>query len=423
MLFLFATTTSVILISAAVIQLIVARYFLRQFAGKQVVRLPADSQSGVAVLMCVRGCDPSLRLALISVLRQEFAHYEVHVVVDHRSDAAWEVVHEVKREFDDQNRLSIHELKAPRDSCGLKCSSLLQGLEQISDATRFLVLLDSDVETHPTWIAELIGPLEHDPTIGLVTGNQWFEPPGGSTWGALVRSSWNAGALVPTVIFGNPWAGTFAMRMRDVRAAELPLIWQKSVVDDGPLRSVMQKLGLKIHFAPSLIMINHENCTFGYVNRWVTRMLTWSRIYEPTFFLSVVHAVFSNVAMFAVLAALIAGLIGGDFRSASIAGGGLLISGLLSVFAYVVVRSAVSQSCGLRNEQLPPMGAIRFIKLLLTVPIAQLIYGVSCLRCLVSQRVQWREITYELTGNSSVKMLDYRPFVQTKEQVRSNVSI
>lgn len=425
MLFWILITAAVVLVAAATVQWMIARLFERHFL-RQMEQQPtiADSISErVAVLLCVRGCDPSLRSSLISVLNQQHPNFEVHVVVDHRTDAAWELVHEVQRDHDSQRRMTIHELNSPSTTCGLKCSSLVQGLSSVSESVKYLVLLDSDVETHSTWIQELINPLATDETIGLVTGNQWFEPPAGSTVGALVRSSWNAGALVPTMFYKNPWAGTFAMRMEDVRQSNLTSVWKNSVVDDGPLRRVINSLNKRIHFAPSLIMINRENCTFGYSQRWVTRMLTWSRLYEPTFGLTILHSLFSNTVMVATMIGLLIGFWSSNFLLATLTLASLLVSGFLSVAAYLTVRRIVQLSCGLRRESLPPLGAVRFSKLLLMVPVVQLVFGWACLRAVLARQVRWREITYLLHGRSLVRMQEYRPYQGSKSSTETNVSI
>jgi hypothetical protein len=418
-----AFSFAVMIVLAAVVQLLVAAYFRRLISRRQIVSMPLEKQQSVAVMLCVRGCDPSLRHALIGILNQEFVSYQVHLVVDHRSDAAWDVVQEIKREHDLNDILKIHEMQGALETCGLKCNALLQGLKELPDNTKYLALMDADVRPHASWLAELTGPLERDPEIGLVTGNQWFEPPEGSNWGSLVRSMWNAGALVPTAIFQNPWAGTLAMRIDDLHRSDLPHVWQHSVVDDGPLRQVMKKLGLKIYFAPSLIMINREKCTFSYVNRWVTRMLTWSRLYESTFFLSVIHSIFSNTVMVACRLLLVAALLTANVWAMACTTMALVASGLLSVAAYSIVRSTVGRSARIRGESLPPIGLPRIGKLTLTVAVAQLIYLVSCLRAIFSQEVQWREITYELMGKTQVKRMNYQPIEQTAEEVGSNQSL
>ena len=106
-----AFSLSVLIVLAALIQLLVAIFFRRRVSCDEVVTMALESQHSVAVLLCVRGCDPSLRSAIIGILNQEFVSYQVHLVVDHRSDAAWDVVQEIKCEHDLNDILKIHEMK------------------------------------------------------------------------------------------------------------------------------------------------------------------------------------------------------------------------------------------------------------------------------------------------------------------------
>ena len=293
---------------------------------------------------------------------------------------------------------------------------------QIDRETKFLVLIDADVTPHSSWLGQLIAPLSNK-KIGVVTGNQWFEPVI-STPGAIVRSLWNAGALVPTALLSNPWAGTFAMRMEDVRRAKLQKIWRKSIVDDGPIRQALQPLGLSIYFSPSLIRVNRERCTFRYVNRYVSRMLTWSRMYESTFINTLVHAVITSGVITASAILMMVALFRGEHQAAWTLGLGLLGGSLVTTLAYFVVRSAVSYSIGLRGERLDRMRLGRTVSLFLFTPVAQIIYGISCFRAALTQRIQWRQITYEIHGNDRVKMVRYRPWVaEEPEKIQSEVSL
>lgn len=406
----------------AFVQLALAIYFywmVRQGTNRDQI---GEASGRASVFMSVRGCDPTLRSSLEAILHQDYPDYDVHVVVDHRGDSAWTVVHEVQERFDHFHRLTIHEMRQPVDTCGLKCNALVQALEHFDPETEYLILMDADVTPHETWLSEVTGPLL-DPKIGVVTGNQWFEPNEQSPVGSLLRSLWNAGAIVPTAIFNNPWAGTFAMRMKDVEAANLAEVWRRSVVDDGPIRHAIAPLGLKIKFQPSLIMINREECTFDYVNHYTTRMLTWSKLYEKTFVNTVVHALLTNVVMFAALFTLLTAMLAGRPVVATIALCSILILSLVSALGYVIVRAGVDCSCRKRGEPLPPMSLNQLARYTALIPITLCVYGFSCFRAIVSQQVRWREITYEVKNKSQVRMLQYSPLLVEPEQAQSKVSL
>jgi hypothetical protein len=284
------------------------------------------------------------------------------------------------------------------------------------------VLIDADVTPFPSWLATAVAPLA-DPGIGCVTGNQWFEPGPDATLGTWLRSLWNAGALVPTAMNQNPWAGTCAMRMVDVHRAGLPELWRHSAVDDGPIQGALGKLGLRVRFVPSLIMMNRENCTADYVSRYITRMLTWSRLYEPTFKNTLVHSLTTGGLLLLIASVGIWSTMAGQWLIFTAVLAGAAISNLLLVLAYGLVRRAVRELADKRSETMSKLGALAMWKVFLLLPIAQFLYVVSCLRALVIRRVEWRQITYEIQNGGRVKMLAYQPMMQEGKAEKSKWSI
>jgi cellulose synthase/poly-beta-1,6-N-acetylglucosamine synthase-like glycosyltransferase len=408
-----AIVLSILLVCAALVHCVIVFYFRTMVMLGSQPDLGAHDHGLASVILSVRGCDPGLRMTLIQLLSQDYDNFEIHLIVDHRSDRAWQLVHEVKREFDVNGRLTIHEMTRPLKTCGLKCSALLQGLDNIHPNSKYLVLIDADVVPPATWLRQLIAPLS-DRKIGVVTGNQWFEPADNSV-GSLLRSLRYAGALVPTAIYSNPWAGTFAMRMRDVRRARLPKIWRKSIVDDGPIRQALKPLGLQIHFAPALIMVNRERCTLKFVCEYVARTLTWSKMYEPTFLNTIVHCVAVVGLLILAMASFVVAVGLGAWQAALVLAAGLIVSSLLNLASYFLVRGTVSISSNLEGRGFTVARRGRFLKLLFLTPVACLIYGYSCFRAARNQQICWRQITYELRGKSEVKMLRYHPWISDEQ--------
>ncbi len=405
----FTFVVAVTIVGGAIFQAAICGAFLIVLRRQKRFELPIEEQHATAVLICVRGCDPTLQETIRAVLDQNFDDYRVHVVVDHRTDDAWDLLHSLKDEYDLERRLEIHEMPSPRSDCGLKCQALVCGLSKLAAGTQYLALLDADVRPHQNWLKELTGPLV-DPSIGVSTGNQWFEPATPASSGGLTRSLWNAGALVPTVFFQNPWAGSLAMRMDDVRKSDLESIWRRSLVDDGPIRDAIRKIGLKVHFSPSILMMNRERATLPFVRRWIGRMLTWSRLYERTFFATVIHASISSAILLLTFGALIANAITTDVNGTLISAGALILSGTFSLLGWWLIRTGAAYSCSLQGQSIAPISGLSWIRMLLLISVAQFFYALGCMQAIFSKQVRWREITYDVGNRSDFQMLDYQPF-------------
>jgi len=435
---IFSLLMSVVLVGAALVQLAFALLFRHHFPSRPVHRYqPSNQQShpqsdlagsgvtqpAVAVLISLRGCDPSLRDCLRGLLNQNYPDFEIYVIVDDQPDSATDWIGDLQREVAPQVPLHIHSLDVRIDRCSLKCNALLNGWEQISAADRYqyLLLLDADVTPPVNWIRDLIGPLEADSQIGLVSGAQWFEPSAGCSWGALVRSTWNAGALVPTVVFHNPWAGSLAMRVADVRRGEIPAAWQTSIVDDGPLGDCYNRLGLQRHFAPSLIMVNQENCSFAFARQWMTRMLLWSRLYERNYFLSVLHSLFSTTTMTVLFAVLVWSIVQQQWLIASFTAVGLITSGILSVAALLAVRQVVVISQRYQGLSLPALSAAQLFWLFWAVPITQWMYLDACLRALFAKKIRWRGVDYQVEAKDNVRIIRIAPL--DSHSVKNKLSV
>ncbi len=380
-----------------------------------------EFQPRATVIMSIRGCDPSLENNLIKLLQQDYQNYDIVAVIDHQSDAAWSRVHHIQSEFDTRHQLKIIELRQPLDSCSLKCSALLQAFDQLDPQTEIMVLMDADVTPHEQWLIQAVSPLA-DPKVGVVTGNQWFEPKDDSV-GSLLRSIWNAGALVPTAMLANPWAGTCAMRVNDVVRAGLPQIWQQSIVDDGPIRRAMQPLGLHVVFNPELIMVNREKCTQAYVHRYVARILTWSRFYEKTYVTTFIHMLLLVGSSLATMFLALWALVQMQWGIVLIAAAAFVINAVLNFAGYQMVRSSIARIERRREHVLEPLPSNRIWNLVLMIPYCQLCYGVWTVKSALTRRVNWRQITYEVKAHDQVRMIRYRPHRIDAEAATSNVSL
>jgi len=372
--------------------------------------LPDDHQHSTWILMSVRGADPTLSAAVKSLLNQDFREYRVCFVVDNEDDPAADVIRDVISQKD-AKRVVIRHLENPLQHCTLKCSAIAEGVEYIFEAdpnVAYVVMVDADSRPPANMMATLTGALHADPKTGLASGNQWFEPDAPSSAGAIVRSMWYAGGLFFSMLFNNPWAGAYAMRASDIRKTGLIEVWRESAVDDGPLKRLTAEHGLACVSLPSMIMVNRESCTLSYTTRWMTRILTWSRIHEPTFWLTAFQMCFATSLIVAIFGTLFWSIYSGNSTLAIWTAVSIVASGIMSVLAWTTVRRSVLDNSESASD-LKAVSLPRSFAALLLVAVAQGVYAIACIKAIFAPSVCWRGINYSVS-RKGVSLQKYVPF-------------
>ncbi len=401
-------------------------------------------EPSVVVVLCLRGNDPFLRKTIEGLSQQVYGDYRILAVIDHHTDPAWQVVQSAKSELGLSDcQLEIQELQNKSEICGLKCSALIQAIDSLrstDDYREVIVTIDADAVPGPHWLQRLVAPL-CDPMIGATTSNQWFQPTG-LNFGSWVRSVWHAGAIVPTAILANPWAGTFAMRQKDIIDSGLIDAWGRSIIDDGPVRECLARLKKGIRFIPENLIINREDCSLGFCFSYVTRMLTWSRLFESTFWITFTHMV-TIVSMHAVI--LSWAVIALAFNTSWCLGLGqgllswpaawcsfLILFGAQWLGYYIVKTTVIGQTVqahtdeqavsilggrpGAPGRNLTPnnfmVTLIEALIVFAAVPFALAAYGFGATMAIFNDKVKWRKIHYQVRGSDNVQMLDYQPFAR-----------
>ncbi|MEZ6095321.1 MAG: glycosyltransferase family 2 protein [Pirellulaceae bacterium] len=396
----------------------VFRHWLRgqdeRLAGMETVPSAVKFTPTVAVILSVRGMDPFLGRTIEALLNQSYDAFHIHVIVDGVLEPVQAICRSSKK---GASNITWHQLESPSLSCGLKCSALLQVLGTLDKTIEVIALIDADVVPHETWLADLIRPLS-DERVGAVTGtmvrasastniSQWM--------GSAIRALWNAGSIVPTSMVKNPWAGTLAIRRTDLDSANLQELWSKSIVDDGPIKKSMHGIGQRVEFVPSLIAINRETCSISFVVQYVTRMLTWSRWYEASFWNTAVHAAFMLIA-WAILGLAISFAVWGGRYGESLILVGALATGILEyISAFYIVRNSIHRM--LRRQSLSVNGFLRHSIFRVSaaaflIVLTQVVFFTGVIRALCSRRIRWRGIEYEVRGPYQVTMTGYRPHAE-----------
>ena len=359
-----------------------------------------------AVLLSLRGADPTLPSCLRRLLRQDYPNYELFVCVDSQSDPAWDVVQSSIRESQADN-VHVSSLRNRLSSCSLKCSSLVQLAGELDDSHEVIVLADADLESHNTWLRELVAPLA-DPKIGATFGNRWFLPTKGC-FGSLVRQLWNAPGLIVMHVIEIPWAGSLAIRSEVFRRGGLRFRWSQSIVDDGPVRTAVKEQNLKLRFVPTVTMANREECGLGSAYNFIRRQMTWTRTYVPLWWTALLtYSVFCvGTWTVAVLLAVVCAFQGLS-EAALHFGAGAAWLGLLSSASWLILDISARRIIREQGESAPTVWSSQLIRLPIAMLVAAWVHVWGAVAATVRRRVTWRGVTYEIRGPSNVQLVDDR---------------
>ncbi|WP_315790659.1 glycosyltransferase family 2 protein [Fischerella sp. JS2] len=373
-----------------------------------------------AVILSLRGADPFLTNCVQALLHQNYPQYNLHIVVDSQQDPAWNIVNKTIQQAR-AIHVQVNPLIARHNTCSLKGSALVQAIEALDDSYQVVAFIDADVIAHPNWLRELVTPLM-DEEIGATTGNRWYMPQT-RQWGSLVRYLWNTVAVIFMCIHQAPWGGSMAMRLSVLRQSGLLEIWKQSVSVDVPIYKALQAMGLNVKFVPTVMMPNREECNLARCLRFITRQLLVTRLYNPQWPLVVAQVFASTSAVLLTIALLLIALISGNMGTAISITGGFVCYILAMAVQLVLVEQVVQRVIRARGESTTRFSALMMVKILVTIPLTQLVYAVTVVSAILIQKVEWRGISYQIKGPWNIRLIEYQPYQLSSQSVGNNVSL
>jgi GT2 family glycosyltransferase len=399
-----AIVLAAMLLGLMIVQSFLVWGFVRALRNFDVPLIEDEVAPKASVILCLRGTDPFLKDCLRGVLNQDYPDYQVRIVVDSSSDPAHLVLNEVLAEMRPEN-VRIENLINPSSRCSLKCSSLRQVVDNLEPGCEIVAQLDADTIAHSTWLRELATALQGD-DVGAATGNRWFMPQTVSI-GSLVRYTWNAAAIVQMYWYKIAWGGTLAVKARILRESDLAELWSRAFCEDTMLHAQLKKLGMRVKFVPSLVMINRENTSLGGFFRWVSRQLMTAKLYHPAWPAVLVHGVVSTLAPLGAIALLVAATAAGKSVAVSIVAMALAayaVSMLLALWSMCLSVRILVVNRGEPGRWLKPAD---MIKCAAVMPLTQIVYPVALATATLAKSSNWRGIHYEIKGPWQIRMKEY----------------
>ena len=365
-----------------------------------------DTLPKAAVILALRGPDPRLCDTLRALMAQDYPDFLIQVVVDSDQDP---VLNEVLQAQATSGRIHVSVLRKPGNNCSLKCSSLIQAVNDLQPDVEIVAFIDGDVVPHSGWLSELVGPIANG-RADVTGGNRWYLPLD-AAWGSFVRYFWNSRFMREMWAQGAPWAGTMAMKRATVDQIGLLDAWSTAMSVDATLHRCLNAHHQKFKLVGSLIMTNRESISLSQFHNWVTRQMAVIR-YTAS---HTVRSVQVNVAIMLLIHLLAICTAVGAFACGEFQPGCLAVLILFSYWITLGLGAAVHEynvcaSLRKRGEDtrwITPLKALLwFPGIILTHWV--LIYGI--LKSLRMTAVNWRGISYQLLSNGRVRMENYHPF-------------
>jgi hypothetical protein len=402
-----ALTCTAFLALSSLVQLIWARRFTALYSPRPAATVSDDHLPRAAVVLSLRGADPSLAGCLDGLLHLDYPRYDVRIVIDSREDPAWDLVQRVVAESGAGN-VEIQALEHRRATCSLKLSSLVQAVGRLDASYGVVAFVDADVYIYPEWLRDLVAPLS-EPGVGASNGVRWFLPVE-SNWGTLVRYLWNAAACTQMVAFHIPWGGSLAFRADVLRDACLADDWGRSLFEDTGAYRALRARGLAIRVVGPATLVCGEAVDLPACFRFVRRQLLATRLYHEGWPLVVAHGLANAAAVLA--AAVLCGAFAwrGEWAYAAWMGGLIAAQFLALAAGLVGIERPIRCLVRGRGETTVPLRAATVLKTLAAMPLALAVHTAGLVAASVARRVSWRGISYEIRGPHDIRLVAYHPF-------------
>ena len=416
---------AIITVAATITQLIAFQRMLR-YVRAELKLSPGDYLPKVSLILPCKGLDPDFATNIRKLLLQDYIdpatgkpNFEVIFAVGSTQDPAYAPLLEQCRQMTEVHSQVV--VATPNAGRAHKVNNQLAALEKISDTSEVFVFVDSDVIARADFLRYLVAQLKNS-EIGATTGYRFYIPFKGD-WPSLIRSLWNR---VTAWEMANPesafaWGGAMACTRATFERAKVKESWERSADDDLALTTAIKKLGLRIHFVPQCLVASHGDATFKEIIEWTNRQLILTKIYYPDLWRrAIARAVVLTVWLLAVLASTVSLLLFRDTQALQTTLVGLSL--LLVELAFLVkaqglwssllqaniddsarnadpdVKDERTLAFANNDEQklLARAYARSFWRFSAVLPLAHLVLPWMTLYSLLTNRITWRGITYEL---------------------------
>lgn len=341
------------------------------------------------VILPCKGLDAGFHDNIRKLLAQDYPNFEVIFCLASDSDPAYTPLKEIS-EAQSQVRTRM-VLAGVNPQRAQKVNNQLCALKDVSSDTEVIVFVDSDMIARGDFLRQLVAPLV-DERIGVTTGYRFYIATV-SNWPSVLRSLWNrmsAWEMAGPDAFA--WGGAMAIRKATFEKAGVAHHWDHACDDDLSLTTAVKDIGLRVHFVPRCLVASDGDQSVAEILEWTNRQLILTKVYYPKLWRrAIVRASLMAAWLVAMVIAVGGWAMTRDSNYALAVVAGLCIFPVEMWFllhARGLWQRVLSDRADYLQESL--------VASCMAIPLAHFVLPWLTLYSVVTNRIQWRGITYEL---------------------------
>ena len=390
-----------------IVQIAVGAYSLWDgFQWLRLVRARLASHAGfytplAAVICPCKGNEPGLEENLAALANFDYPNYEIYFALASSLDPALKAIEQVRATSQHPVRIVI---AGPPEGCSEKVFNLRRTVESLPENAGVLVFTDSDARLPRGWLKKIVAPLE-DARIGATTGYRWIIPSGAMGAGGFasaLASAWNASVATLLGRAGENfcWGGGTAIRRQTFDDAQVLEAWKGASSDDFAMTQALEAARKPIVFCPECLAPTLHPWTGKSLLEFTNRQILITRVYsfKRWGMGALAHWAYSLTLLYA-LAAIFIRMIAGDtwIELALIT----LVIPLLAAMKGALRTVAVDE---LLPQWRGPLKKWNWVWMTLA-SIVSFLFAWNFLASLLTKRIRWRGIRYELVSPSTTRIL------------------
>ena len=263
-----------------------------------------------------------------------------------------------------------------------------------------------------------------DESVGATTGIRWYIASRNDNIGTVVRSIWNAAAIVQMFCYRIAWGGSLMLRVSAIKESGILEKWRTAFCEDTMVQPEFAKIGKSTKVVSNLIMASDESCSVESFSRWCHRQLLTSRLYHPKWFLVGSHGFWSAMIPLVSMVGVIVSLASSDWSSTLNFGIAFSIVGF--VFPFLVQLIIKGIEWGATDESVDLRLTETKRTILLAMPhtwLLQILYPIAALKAQFANNVEWRGVDYKIESDRSVTLENYVPYAEIQSDKDESQSL